>query len=228
MAGLAAASRSRLIESWLWFIPVMLLPMTVRVLDLAKVTELDNLRVLLVGVALSGALVLLISRFHERKRRWTSILAPVCAVFAMPFLAGVRNYPHIDTGPILQVADWAKTNTWGSSMFLFPDAGHAPYPGVFRAESRRALWVDWKSGGQANYFESVGAEWLARWHQAMEGAFSVPRLQNLLPLPIDYYVLKREHRLASVKPVYESAGFVVYDAQDLRNASTSLRLGTDN
>ena len=33
-------------------------------------------------------------------------------------------------------------------MFLFPDVGHDLYPGIFRALSERALYVDWKSGGQ--------------------------------------------------------------------------------
>jgi hypothetical protein len=227
MAGFVAASRRRLLETWLWFIPVLVLPMTVRILDVARVTAWSNVRILLVAVALAGGLALLIGALSAR-RQWAVILAPICAVFMMPYLGGVKGYPHINTGPILQIADWAKTTTWGSSMFLFPDAGHALYPGIFRAESRRALWVDWKSGGQANYFESVGAEWLGRWQQAMEGGFSVSRLRSLLPLPIDYYVLKQEHRLANVKPAYENAEFVVYDAQDLRNASTSLRLGTDN
>lgn len=228
MAGLAAAGREKIWEAWLWFLPVMVLPMKVRVLDLARLNDVSNLRILLVAIGLSAALVVLIGSSYGRRWRWTALAVPCIATFAMPYLGGVQNYPRIDNRPILDVADWARDNTWGSSMFLFPDAGHALYPGVFRAESRRALWVDWKSGGQANYFESVGMEWLQRWQQAMESGFSRPRLESLLPLPIDYYVLKREHSLAPVKPVYENADFVVYDAQDLRNASTSLRLGTDN
>ncbi|HEX4228613.1 MAG TPA: hypothetical protein VHZ07_08075 [Bryobacteraceae bacterium] len=228
MAGIAAASRRRLVEAWLWFFPVMVLPMKVRILDLAHLPNISNLRILLVAVGLSGVLALLFARSSRREVKLAALLVPLCAIFAMPFLGGVQNYPYIDKGPITQVADWARRNTWGSSMFLFPDAGHALYPGIFRAESRRALWVDWMGGTQANFFESVGVEWLVRWRQAMEGAFSVVRLDALLPLPIDYYVLKREHRLPSVKPVYENPEFVVYDAQDLRNASTSLRLGTDN
>jgi hypothetical protein len=228
MAGIAAARRRRFMQAWLWFLPVMVLPMKTRILDLVHLTNIDNLRILLVAIGLSGALALLIGWPMRREWKWTPLLVPLCAVFAMPFLGGVRNYTHIDKGPITQVADWARENTWGSSMFLFPDAGHALYPGIFRAESRRALWVDWMSGSQANFFESVGVEWLVRWRQAMEGAFSVSRLDRLLPMPIDYYVLDRNHRLASVKPVYENAEFVVYDAQDLRNASTSLRFGTDN
>jgi hypothetical protein len=228
MAGMAAASARKIGEAWLWFLPVMSLPMKVRVLDLAQIHDVSNLRILLVAIALSGALAFLIGSSYGKTRPWAVLAMPCMAIFAMPWLGGVENYPHIDKRPILEIADWARDNTWGSSMFLFPDAGHALYPGIFRAESRRALWVDWKSGGQANYFESVGVEWLQRWQQGMEGGFSRPRLEALLPLPIDYYVFKRKHSLAPLKPVYQNAEFVVYDAQDLRNASTSLRLGTDN
>ncbi|MGC2661549.1 MAG: hypothetical protein WA324_26645 [Bryobacteraceae bacterium] len=228
MAGVGAAIRREVVEAWLWFLPVMALPMKVRVLDLAQIDEPDNLRILLVAASLSGVLALLIKTCNPSRWRWAIVLVPTCAVFSMPFLGGVKNYPKVDKGPILQVADWAKLNTWGSSMFLFPDAGRALYPGIFRAESKRALWVDWKSGTQANYFESVGVEWLERWDQSMKGNFSVPRLRSLLPLPIDYYVLNSKHRLAKVPPVFENAEFEVYDAEDLRSASTSLRLGTDN
>ena len=125
---------------------------------------------------------------------------------------------------VAQLAAWAESNTWGSSMFLFPDAGRQLYPGMFRAESRRALWVDWKSGEQMKYFESAGEEWWERWRQTMQPGFSVPRLQAMLPLPIDYYVLERAHQLANVQPVFANAEFVVYDAADLTKAASLSRL----
>ena len=227
MAGFWAAASQRFVEAWLWLLPVLVLPMKAEILDLARVVEWSNLRILLVAAALAGVVALSIG-YGKGRMRELAVMLPAAAVFAMPFLGGVQNYPHIDNRSITEVADWARQGTWGSSMFLFPDAGRALYPGVFRAESRRALWVDWKSGCQSDFFESVGVEWLDRWQQAMSGAFTVARLESLLPLPIDYYVVKREHRLAAVKPAFENAEFLAYDAQDLRNASTSLRLGTDN
>jgi hypothetical protein len=99
---------------------------------------------------------------------------------------------------------------------------------MFRARSLRALWVDWKSGGQANYFPSFGAEWWERWQQTMAGSFTVDRLRGMLDLPVDYYVLRREHRLAPVRPVFSNQVYAVYDARDLRKSSTSLRDGTDD
>jgi hypothetical protein len=112
-------------------------------------------------------------------------------------------------------------------MFLFPDAGHSLKPGIFRALSKRALYVDWKSGSQVNYFESFGDEWYSRYEHTMSGPFTARRLEKMLSLPIDYYVLKHDHKLKSIRPVFENSEFVVYDAQDLRNSSTSLRVGAD-
>ncbi|MGA7415508.1 MAG: hypothetical protein WBW33_33865, partial [Bryobacteraceae bacterium] len=70
--------------------------------------------------------------------------------------------------------------------------------------------------------------WWSRWQQTMEGTFTPERLQGMLDLPIDYYVLQRSNRLASLKPVFENQVYVVYDARDLKNSSTSLRKGTDD
>jgi hypothetical protein len=88
--------------------------------------------------------------------------------------------------------------------------------------------VDWKSGGQVNYFESFAEEWYPRFEQTMDGKFSAARLEDMLSLPIDYYVLTRRHKLLDMKAVFENSAYVVYEAQDLRNASTSLRIGTED
>ena len=122
-----------------------------------------------------------------------------------------------------QLADWARKNTWGSSTFLFPDADKAFYPGIFRALSKRAVWVDWKGGCALTKFEIAGRDWWERWQQTMQGGFSAQRLQTSLSLPIDYYVLQRTHSLLGVTPVFASRWFVVYDAGDLRNATGILR-----
>jgi hypothetical protein len=121
------------------------------------------------------------------------------------------------------LARWADASTWGASMFLFPDAGRDLYPGVFRAESRRALWVDWQSGAQSCYSSSLATTWNERWQRASEGEFSIGRLQSALPLPIDYFVLKAANRLAGVTPAYANSGLVVYDSRDLIKAGTGLR-----
>jgi hypothetical protein len=229
-AGIRAARDRRRLEAFLWFLPVVAIPFKACVLDLFALTSRTAVRQFLLWLVLAASLAWLLSVSGQRWRpvlRTCALAVPVLAMFLLP-LAGVSNYPHIDKQPVEQVARWAEANTWGSSVFLFPDAGHALTPGIFRALSRRALWVDWKSGGQANYFESLGREWWSRWEQTMDGPFTAVRLQGMLDLPIDYYVLKQSNRLASIKPTFENQAYVVYDARDLKNSSTSLRKGTED
>jgi hypothetical protein len=156
--------------------------------------------------------------------RWKAVVfaAPLAAIFALAGITRVGDYPRTNKTRISEVADWAGNNTWGSSVFLFPDAGRDLYPGIFRAESRRAVWVDWESGEEVKYFESAANEWWERWRATMDGVYSTQRLQSMLPLPIDYYVLRRKDQLAGIKPAFANQDFVVYEAQALRSAPNPL------
>jgi hypothetical protein len=121
------------------------------------------------------------------------------------------------------MAAWADGGTWGSAVFLFADADRAGYPGVFRAQSRHALWVDWKSAQGVLYSETAAARWQERWERTTQRGYSSERLESFLPLPIDYYVLNRRQQVVGARSVFSNRDFVVYDAQDLRNASKPLR-----
>ena len=116
---------------------------------------------------------------------------------------------------VRQLASWAEHDTWGSSLFQFMDAGKSNEPGIFRALSKRALWADWESGLICESSDEAGHEWYSRWQ-------SRKALPEMLRLPIDYYVLDRQHELTKVKPVYENSEYVVYDAQDLRESPNPL------
>jgi hypothetical protein len=226
-AAIQSARQGRYWEAFGWFLPAFAIPIRIRAFDLFSLAQVNDLWPLAVWLALSGLAAFAFGPAASRFRAFALPALPLLATFLIP-ASGVVNYPKIDPKPVNQVAAWAAANTWGSSMFLFPDAGHDVAPGMFRARSQRALWVDWKSGGQANYFPSFGAEWWERWQQTMAGSFTVDRLRGMLDLPVDYYVLRREHRLAPVRPVFSNQVYVVYDARDLRKSSTSLREGTDD
>ncbi|MGI9069749.1 MAG: hypothetical protein ACR2JB_00085 [Bryobacteraceae bacterium] len=223
VAGIRAALRHKSWEALLWFVLVFALPVNVRVLDLLRVSNGRSLLQLTLCVALAGLLAISVRQFGSTKMRPVVLLIPLIAIVAAPRIGGVENYSKINQETIAEVADWAENNTWGGSMFLFPDAGHDLYPGIFRAESRRPVWVDWESGSLANYFESFAHDWQERWRQTMQGQFSPARMQGILSLPVDYYVLKRANHLAEVKPVFENREFVVYDSEDLRKSATPLR-----
>jgi hypothetical protein len=224
VAGIRAALQRKNCEAALWFVLVFALPLNVRPLDLLRVNNLKNLIQLALCITLAGLLAACLSQFGSKTLRPIVLVVPVLAIALAPTISSVQHYRKIDQKPIDEIADWAEKNTWGSSMFLFPDAGRALYPGIFRAESRRPVWVDWNSGSLGNYFESFAKEWWERWQQTMEGPFSSQRLEGMLLLPVDYYVLKRENHLADVKPVFGNAEFVVYDSGDLRRLTTPLHL----
>ncbi|MGI8961778.1 MAG: hypothetical protein ACR2IV_18870 [Bryobacteraceae bacterium] len=228
LAGLQAALRHKNWEALLWFVISFAMSVNVRVLDLLRIGSLASLAQLVFCVALAGLLAGILTRFGSTKLNPLVLLIPFIAIFVAPRIRGVENHSKVDRAPIAEIAEWAENNTWGSSMFLFPDAGRDLYPGIFRAESRRAVWVDWKTGSLANYFGSFARDWWERWQQTMEGSFSPPRLQSMLSLPVDYYVLKRTNQLADVKPVFENREFVVYDSEDLRKSATPLRLADFN
>lgn len=122
---------------------------------------------------------------------------------------------------VAAMADWAQSSTWGGSVFLFPDAHRELYPGAFRAEAQRAVWVDWETGKQSAYFDSFSDEWARRWHDTMEGTYSTARLKSFLTLPIDYYVVKRKDEIPGAEPVFATSDFLVYDAQKLRALTSS-------
>jgi hypothetical protein len=165
-----------------------------------------------IGCAIAGLHAL-------NERRWREMALLLAVVALLPLISPARQKGR----DMDSVSTWALANTWGGSMFLFPDAGRASDPAVFRAKSKRAVWVDWDTGKLANASESFADEWFRRWQDTMAGEYSTGRLARLLSLPIDYYVLQRDHVLTGVGPVFTDGQFVVYDANDLRKATVTLR-----
>jgi hypothetical protein len=223
IAGAQAAVVRKIWEASLWFAVVFGVIVNSRLLNLLRLGNRANLLELAMCVGLAGAVAVPIAVLGKSRWRYASLLVPVMAAAALPTLAD-SHARSVDEQPVLQLADWAETSTWGSSMFLFSDAGRDLYPGTFRASSRRAVWVDWSSGKLVDSSQVAAVEWWDRWHNTMEGKFSPERLENMLSLPIDYYVLKRSNRLEAVRPVFRNDEFLVYDAADLRQAITPLRL----
>jgi hypothetical protein len=196
---------------------------------LEAAAQLSPQRMLVFTVAIASAFSGAAAWQAFRNLRRTECIAWACLVAGITANAPISNSPNspkpsfaVSDKAVHELAAWAEHDTWGSSMFLFPDAARASYPGMFRALSRRALWSDWQSGVLVNYSDEAGLEWWSRWQQTMAGEYSPARVQTFLPLPIDYFVVEARHKLASVRPAFENSEFVAYDAQDLRNAGTPL------
>jgi hypothetical protein len=197
------------------------LPLSFLLLDWMRSEAIPVLQpaVLLILPLAFCAIACTIAGLHSlRERRWGQVALLFAVVAILPLISPARQKAR-DMG---NVSSWALANTWGGSMFLFPDAGRASDPAVFRAQSKRAVWVDWDTGKLANASESFADEWFRRWQDTMAGEYSTNRLTRLLSLPIDYYVLQRTHVLTGVRPVFSDSQFVVYDANDLKAAARTL------
>jgi uncharacterized protein DUF6798 len=188
VAGALAAQKRRWLESAAWFTLAYLLPLPL------------DWRPIAVSVAL-GALAVVAAR-----------RAPVlglAAFFAIPMLAGMVNYPRLHTPELAQFAQWARASTPRDAVFLFPDAGHSVAPGIFRAEALRAVYVDWKGGGQVNYLKELGEQWWFRWQQTVGAGFEPRDLPKYEALGIQYVVVQPRNRLGR-PAAFENGAYVVY------------------
>jgi hypothetical protein len=191
VAAFRAASRP---EALLWFVLAFLLPLQ------PVLTEQWTWRAPLVAAILAS-----ICAAWDRAR----LPIAVAAFFAVPITGGVVNYPHLHTADLAQLSAWARSSTAPDSVFLFPDAGRGLQPGIFRSEALRAVYVDWKSGGQVNYLPEFGQNWWFRWQQTMAPPFTPRAMPKFDGLGIHYVVLQPKNRLPR-SAAFENGSWAVY------------------
>ncbi len=143
-------------------------------------------------------------------RKETAAFVAAAAMFVIPHYGAVVNYPHIHSVALDQLSQWAKSSTPIDAVFHFPDAGRSLTPGIFRAESTRAIYVDWKSGGQVNYMKSLGEEWWRRWQPTLGAGYKPVPMESYAALGADYVVLQAQNKIPSAQPVMENSGYAVY------------------
>ncbi len=218
IAAVRATERRIWWEAMLWFAVVFAIPLEPKIADISA----EHLLIVVALAALATSAVLV------DKLRWgPAILAAAIVIpyFVVPILGHVRNYPQLHTPEIAALVTYASTNTPKDAMFLFPDAGKELYPGLFRAEAIRPVYVDWKAGGQVNYFRSLAEDWWSRWQSTMSGKDIAGNRDRFRELGIDYIVTKRIHPIAGLTPEYSNGAYLLYRVA--RNSSTSARAGTD-
>ncbi len=198
VAGARAAARRRPFEAFTWFSLAYLLPLQ----PVVTVPFAWNRTVLV------GALAVLTALAVWRTPRFAPVAA-VAAFFAIPTLGGVINYPNLHTPELAQLSAWARVSTPQDAVFLFPDAAHGLYPGIFRSEALRAVYVDWKGGGQVNYLKELGEQWWVRWQQTMARGFQPADLPKYEGLGIGYVVLQSPNRLPRAA-AFENSKYAVY------------------
>lgn len=140
-------------------------------------------------------------------QRWALVALP----FVVLWISGVRNYPPLHHEELDALSRWALGNTPKDAMFLFPEADRGLIPGVFRVKASRALYVDWKGGGQINFLREFLPLWKPRWEQTMARRFAGPAdLPRFRDLGIDYVVTVRPLAEGGPAPVYQNAKYWVY------------------
>ncbi|MBK5291279.1 MAG: hypothetical protein JJE04_06350 [Acidobacteriia bacterium] len=214
ICGVRAAQQGRRWESVVWFMIAFAMPVERDVLQLLlpDLRQWLIVKRFLIVLGLS-ATAMLASRWQARRpslswTAWGACLLLPCYLFPGP--GQVRNYPVLAHTELNQLASWAKDNTAKEAVFLFPDQGKELLPGMFRAHSLRAIYTDWKSGGQVNLLPGFAFEWWTRWQKTMEGKFEADKLDRYRGLGIHYLVLKKANPLPGRVPVYANAKYFVY------------------
>lgn len=162
-----------------------------------------------VGLGLVAALAV---RFSSLPALAAALALPF---FAIPQLGKVKNYPVLDHPEVHALAEWARNNTGKDTVFQFPDAGQALYPGLFRVYSQRSVYADWKGGGQVNLLKDFAVDWWKRWRAAGEprvdpARFWQERAAQLAELGIDFVVLQPGNRLPDRTAEFANGRYLVY------------------
>lgn len=211
--GIMAAREGRVWESAAWFAVGFAIPASWNVLDILLPDLRDELtakRWLITAIA--SLLTAFGVRAYAQQRRAASLLmaAALLPYFLLPTWGKVVNYKFVDTPDIAELAQWARTQTPKDALFLFPDAAKDPAGSIFRARSLRAVYVDWKGGGQVNLLKEFADEWWERWHSMMDPGYSPARIPEYAARGIDYLVLTKANRIADRPALFENSRFLVY------------------
>ncbi|MFN7993653.1 MAG: DUF6798 domain-containing protein [Bryobacteraceae bacterium] len=205
VAGIRAAREGRFLEAVPWLAAAYVNPVNTHINWLPSWNR-ATVMAILVAAACAAAWT------ETRKIRWSAAAlgaAGLAGFFLVPTLGAVSTHPYLHTPEVAQLSSWARASTPGDSVFLFADAGKKLDAGIFRAEAQRAIYVDWKGGGQVNYLSELGEQWWARWRDVGK-RFDPKDVERYHALGIDYLVLPPRDRLAGRAVVFENSRYLVY------------------
>lgn len=200
IAAIRAAGAKRWLETVLFAAVPIAVPIENNLLHL--VTPSNALLWQRLAVTAVGAVFLALALRHKI----TAVAAALLCFYVLPWAGHVRNFAPLHTEPLHELSMWAKRQTPQDATFQFANFGRRLEPGVFRARAQRALYADWKAGGQANFMKSLADVWWERWQ-----IIGRPQpLDTFRTLPIDYVAYELRSAPADAVPIYRNAGYVVY------------------
>ncbi len=229
-AGVLAARKGRWVECGCWLLggySMVFLDRTVLLSQrLAAGQPMESQWLWAPALALAGIGLLCL---HPRKPRIAAgllilLMAAPFAIYRLQFHADVMAQ-DARTPQVMELAAWAETNTARESVFLFPGFERSTEPGVFRSVARRALYVDWKGGGQVNFDIEFARAWWERWNDAGKGKFNPRRAAHFAKVGIDYLVVPPASALEGLPPLYANKSFVVYRTTDVAACSAAATCG---
>lgn len=197
IAACHAARNLQWMEACAWFTFAFLLPLHARI-DTAPPLAHIAVAIGLAMLACAGVAY-----------RPATPVAALAAFAAIPLLAHAQNYPILNTPDLRALSAWAAASTPRDAVFVFPGPPKNLEPGVFRSEALRAVYADWKGGGQVNYLKDLGEEWWRRYQATILRPFTEPDLSRFAALGIDYVVLPGARKL-QCSPVFQNDRYRVY------------------
>jgi hypothetical protein len=143
------------------------------------------------------------------------VLAGLAPFFAIGKSGLVENYQPLPRAELDSLSSWARASTPRDAVFLFPKARKDVSPAAFRALAQRALYVDWKGGGQVTYLPDFASEWWARWQETREGRWNVraPELRRIAAMGVDYVVVPADRPIPGAAPVFKNQRFLAYSTR---------------
>jgi hypothetical protein len=227
-AGFFAIRQSRFVEAFLWFTGALAIPFSNQLVFFVGANGWPTSRYSFLWAPAIALLALMVFWLWARRRTVPAILLGVILALA-PFyiLRDVLGTNAFATDArntdVSALAEWAAANTPKDAVFAFPGFGRSNHPGVFRSEALRAVYSDWKSGGQVNFSADFARVWWERWNQVMKAKeFSPSQAPYLRNLGIDYLVVPPPQVPQGIKPEYQNEQFSVFRTESIvESAPTS-------
>jgi hypothetical protein len=198
LAGLRAAAQGRWWEAPIWLYLPCLLPLSP-----------DWNRGPYTVPAALALIVAITAWLAERYRQPALIAAAAAALVFLPVTwAKVKNYPQLEFTELEQLVAWARASTAPDAVFVFRDYGRTDpnHAGWFRSRALRSLFVDYKGGGQVNYYEKWAFEWWRRW-LLVEQPYAEDEFAAWRRRRVDYLIFKKPP--PGLATVYSNARFAV-------------------
>jgi hypothetical protein len=138
-----------------------------------------------------------------------ALIAACLAFVLLPGIGKVNPAPQLHSPELDALSAWARHTTAVDAVFQFADVRRGLEPGVFRARALRAIYVDWKAGGQANFLPAFALDWWRRWQQVER-----PQpLDTYRRLGIDFVIFSAGKIPPNLFPVYANDRWVVVKAR---------------